>query len=246
MRVYVPAMAGLVLVCGLSPLQAQPIDATAGYQPVYSYAPPPPDEAPPPPLLGSQVVGLRGSLALPTSTTSPLPSVPTTIRSSYNTGGGGSVYIGQRLGYGLRLDLEGVYRYLPFSHTTQAGFTTPGTGSAQLEAPMVNLMWEMPPTDWWGITGIVGMGVGGAYTDIDLKDAAGTTKLFDSKKWALAYDVMAGLEMPFSDNGRITAMYRWMRVDDSGPRCPANAGLSNPCSTPLTNSGVDLGMEMDL
>src|SRR5699024_6763547 len=154
--------------------------------------------------------GLRGSLAFSGTTATTVPTAPalTQLRASYNTGGGSSIYIGTRLPLRLKLEVEGMYRYLPFTHTALNGTATVAHGQAQLAAPMVNLRWDLPLGDFL-IQPFIGGGIGAAYTALRLSDPSNTNTYLQNKKWALAYDAMGGASLALSPTSRFTAMYRW-------------------------------------
>jgi opacity protein-like surface antigen len=244
MRASKTLFAGLFLLTGAalaaSPASGQDIDVPPGYQPADSYqTPPPADDS-----FQRHTAGLRGSLAFKGSATTPVPSVPTTRTTSHAIGGGGSLYFGQRLPLNLTVELEGLYRYLPINQVSLGGAGTGGSGNVQVGAPMLNLMWNMPVDDFW-LKPFVGMGVGAAFVSSDIRDGSGA-RVLRKDKWSLAYDFMAGANLPLTDSSRFTMMYRWLKLNDLGYRCAANAGFSNPCRTDMDNSSVDLGLEMDL
>lgn len=229
--------------------QAQPIDADPAYQPPQEqYGQPYGQYQPAPDPTGNRsglprVAGLRGSFAFSGGVTPFVPTTPpSTLHAGLGYGGGGSVYLGQRLPFGLRLDLEGMYKYLPVNKLTPQGAgTTAASGSVQMAAPMVNLMWEMPVDYDLPFLPFVGVGGGAAYVWNDVKDSVGT-RLSHESHWSPAYSVMVGAAMPLSDSSRVSAMYRWMRLTDVGFRCTNNA----ICKTGLSNSSVDLSFEMDM
>jgi len=195
-------------------------------------------------------VGLRGSLALSGgATTYTSAATPASLRSSFNTGGGGSIYIGTRLPLNLRAELEGLYRYQDARNIRTNGAASGARGTNQTAGGMLNLLWDipLPPGGDIGIQPFVGMGVGGVYNRLDVRDAGNTTALMQRADWNLAYSFMAGLSVPLSDSSRINAMYRWMQVRDAGLNCAAPGTASARCvNTNLNSSTVDVGFEMDL
>jgi opacity protein-like surface antigen len=190
--------------------------------------------------------GLRGSFAFSGTTATTVPTAPPTqLRAAYNTGGGSSIYIGTRLPLGLKLELEGMYRYLPFNQVSMNGVPSVAHGQAQLAAPMVNLRWDLPVGDFL-IQPFIGGGVGAAYTALRLSDPTNANVYLQNKKWALAYDAMGGASLALSPTSRFTAMYRWMRVDGLDSHCGTAGAPTFTCKTNLDSQSVDLGLEMDL
>ena len=190
--------------------------------------------------------GLRGSLAFSGTTATTVPTTtPTALRASYNTGGGSSIYIGTRLPLGLKLEVEGLWRYLPFDQVQLNGVRSVAHGQAQLAAPMLNLRWDLPVGDFL-IQPFIGGGVGAAYADLKLTDPSNANTYLQNRKWALAYDAMGGAALALSPTSRFTAMYRWMRVDGLDSHCGTAGAPTFNCKTDLDSQSVDLGLEMDL
>ncbi len=241
MRASKSLIAGLFLLCS-APTMAQPIDADPRFQP-----------APEGPLdsgtsmRSGAYVGLRGSYALNANAaeTYAPTSPPTSMRASYASGGGGSIYMGARLPLNLRLELEALYRWQPLSTLSLNGIGVPASGSTRIAAPMLNLLWDVPMDDAFGIQPFVGMGVGAAYTETSANGGGNT--YMRQNRWDLAYSFIAGLAIPLSDSSRITAMYRWMQVRDAGHKCAVTGTLQSIClDNNVNSSSVDLGLEMDL
>lgn len=214
---------------------------------------PPPPSGPSPaedggPMISSGgYVGLRGSMAFNGNrdTTWAPTAVPTAIRASYATGGGGSVYLGVYLPLNLRAELEALYRWQPLSTLSLGGVATPASGNTRIAAPFLNLFWDVPMPDDIGLQPFVGMGVGAAYVDTSLGDAANT--YLRQNRWDLAYSFMAGLAMPLDETSRLTAMYRWMQVRDGGHRCATGGTVLSAClDNNIDSQSVDLGYQIDL
>lgn len=92
--------------------------------------------------------GLRGSLAFATSVKTNVPTTPpTSLRASFNTGGGASVYIGMRLPYGFKAELEGLYRNQKLGSVAVNNVSASASGYGQMAAPMLNLYWDVPVSD---------------------------------------------------------------------------------------------------
>jgi opacity protein-like surface antigen len=216
----------------LSPISAQPIDA--------------PPQGPGP--LTGMYAGLRGSYAfVGNATTTWAPTTPMTqLRGSYGAGGGGSVFVGTRLPYNLRLEVEGLYRYQPLSRVTLNGVSAgPVSGSSQMAAPMMNLLWDIPMPAESPIQPFVGMGVGAAYTETRATGSGNT--YMSQNRWDPAYSFMAGFALPIDESSRLTAMYRWMQVRDARHKCATSGLVQSVCLNNSVNStAVDIGYEMDL
>lgn len=187
--------------------------------------------------------GLRGSLAFDgtmsgTAATTP----PVNLQINTNTGGGGSVYWGWHLPYGLRTELELLYRYQSLSDGSILGVSAKAGGYTESFAPMANLYWDIPVRGI-GVQPFIGGGLGYGWNEIGLNNIAGTSfPALHNDSWQLAYNFMAGLSVPISDTARLTGMYRWLH-QDIGANCGA-AGFS--CSAGFEVSSVDIGLEFDL
>lgn len=250
MRAKTSLIAGLLLL-GTLPALPQPIEADPRWQPTPDGPPPdapPPADAGPDWTGGRAYVALRGSYALNanSSTTWAPTSPPTAIRASYASGGGGSLALGFHLPLNLRLELEALYRWQPVSRVAVNGLTAVANGNSKTAAPMLNLFWDIPlPDDYLGLQPFVGMGVGAAYSDVNVYDAA--TTYSRQSRWDLAYSFMTGLTMPLSEGSRVSAMYRWMQSRDAGHKCAVTGTVQSVClDNSVNSSSVDLGLEMDL
>ena len=192
--------------------------------------------------------GLRGSMAFTGHAQTNVPTSPssTALRPSFDVGGGGSVYVGTRLPAGFRVELEGLYRYLPINRVNVADSASDyiASGRAQLGAGMVNLFWDWPVPDF-PFRPFFGAGIGGAYADVDAADNLGNDYL-RSASWHFAYQVMGGAEMPINQTSRLTAMYRWLQVNDINSKCGIAGAPTYSCKANLNTQSLDLGLEMDL
>ena len=194
----------------------------------------------------SAYAGLRGSFAFSDDSSASIPTSPATkLRTSYDNGGGGSFYVGTHLPWGLKLEFEGLYRYLPVSVAALNGVGTAGHGTTQIAAPMANLMWDLPLPDF-PIRPFIGAGVGGAYVDSSINNQAGTTNFLQTNSWQLAYDFMGGAEFPLGPTSRLTAMYRWLEVNGVTGLCGTSGAATLACRSDVNSQSVDLGLEMDL
>ena len=57
---------------------------------------------------------------------------------------------------------------------------------------------------------------------------------------------MGGLEFPMSDSSRVTAMYRWLQVNDVNSKCGISGAASFACKARFNTQSLDLGLEMDM
>lgn len=244
MRAKTSLFIGLLLLSAL-PATAQPIDVDPGWQ-----APPPAaptqDESAQDWNANRPYVALRGSYALNANhSTTWAPSAPTAIRASYASGAGASLALGVHLPLNLRLELEALYRWQPLSRIDINGVPVAASGSSHIAAPMLNLLWDIPVPDDLGLQPFVGMGVGAAYSDVNLYDSANTYSR--QNRWDLAYSFISGLAVPLSDSSRVTAMYRWLQLRDAGHKCAVSGRAQSVClDDSISSSAVDLGLEMDL
>jgi len=191
--------------------------------------------------------GLRGSFAFITVASTTVPATPPQgLRASFDNGGGGSVYVGTRLPAGFRVELEALYRYLPISSVNLGDITTDyiAGGHTHLGAPMLNLLYEVPVSDY-PMRPFFGAGLGGAYIAADANDANGNDYLRTSN-WHFAYQFMGGLEVPLSESSRATFMYRWLNVDDVKAKCSVGGASTLACKARFNTQSLDLGLEMDM
>ena len=249
MRVSKALIAGAFLLSApalIQSLKAQPIDSDPRWAPPPQQAMAPPQDSGPPMTAGAYM-GLRGSMAFNGNhdTTWTPTSPATAIRASYATGGGGSVFLGTYLPLNLRLELEALYRWQPLSNFNVGGIATAATGKTQIAAPFLNLFWDVPMPDDFGIQPFVGMGVGAAYTRTDI--AGGGNDYLHQNRWDLAYSFMSGFALPLSETSRLTAMYRWMQVRDGGHKCATSGTILSAClDNNIDTQSVDLGYQIDL
>lgn len=232
MRAVLGAVTGLLLLVPVGAATAQGEGEPYGY--IYS---PDGDSGLP------YVAGLRGSFAF-ASDLSTNPASPVHTQAALDTGYGGSVYAGIRLGYGLTLEGEALFRHMPLSGLTVNGTATAAKGYSDVTVPFLNLMWDFPVPDF-PIRPFIGAGIGAAFTNTAIRNPASTADYLYKDNWNFAYDLMGGAELPLSQSSRLTAMYRWMRVNNAGFACGTGGALQS-CVSDITNRSVDLGLEMDL
>jgi opacity protein-like surface antigen len=188
--------------------------------------------------------GLRGSFAFSSSTNAKIPTAPpAALRASYNTGGGASIYVGTRLPFGFRTELEGLYRYLPLDTIMIGSTRTPVRGRAHVGAAMANLFFDLPVPDF-PFRPFIGGGAGGAYVAANAHD--NSTTYFRPSSWQFAYQLMGGAEIPLSQSSRFTAMYRWLHVNGPNGKCGPSGLTYAACKASLNTRSVDLGIEMDM
>jgi opacity protein-like surface antigen len=189
--------------------------------------------------------GLRGSLAFGTAGTTIPSAPPTRLRGSSDNSAGGSIYIGTQLPLGLRVELEVLYRYLPLNSVNLGGTRIAADGQANVTAPMVNLFWDLP-VDGLPFQPFLGGGIGvGDVFSGKVSDESGNI-YFQPHGWKFAYALMAGGQIPLGDGSRLTAMYRWLKVNGVKGKCGISGAPTLICRGDLTSQGVDLGLEMDM
>lgn len=186
--------------------------------------------------------GLRGSLAFDSSLSAHADLAPPVAgKVKAGVGGGGSVYWGTRLPYGLKAELELLYRYLPLTSGTINGYSGTLGGSGKIFAPMANVYWNIPLGDI-GFHPFVGGGVGYAWNELGVDEVAGTSlPTVRNDDWRLAYNFMAGASIPMGTGARMTAMYRWLHED-----IDISCATGIKCGGGLNSQSVDLGFEYDL
>lgn len=195
----------------------------------------------------STYVALRGSYAFSGNTAvTYAPTTPMTqLRGSYAGGGGGSIAIGTYLPLNLRLEIEGLYRYEPVSKVSLNGIDMAAGGHAQIGAPMMNILWDIPMPLEAEFQPFVGMGVGAAYSDMS---AQGSGNVYlEQHRWDPAYSFITGVALAVDDQSRITAMYRWMQVRDASFKCAIAGTVESAClNNSFNKTSVDLGYELSL
>ncbi|MBV9549686.1 MAG: hypothetical protein JO256_08455 [Alphaproteobacteria bacterium] len=239
MRRAAIVLTGHFLLCGLVWATAQDLR--------YPGDPPPP----PPPLDGPSdtYIALRGSLSFDgkgSNVSIPTTPAATALRPSHDVGGGGAIALGAELPYGIRLETEALYRNRPVNSVNLGGTVLPAGGNVQQAAGMFNLVWA-PQLDDLPVRPMIGGGIGGAYTYGQVTDPTGANVYLQPRGWHLAYQGMAGLEVPLMPGASLTAAYRWLHTDNVGARCGVAGTATLSCKKfGLDDQSVDVGVKVDL
>jgi opacity protein-like surface antigen len=235
MRRIAAFLAGHFTICGLAFAAAQDL--------------PYPGDPAPGEAIGKTYVALRGSLTFDgkgANISVPTAPAATALRPSHDVGGGGMVALGAELPYGFRMEVEGGYRNRPVKSVDLGGTVTPATGYIQPAAPMFNLLWA-PDVGDFPVRPVIGGGVGMAYTQSRISDASLGTTYLSNAGWRLAYQGMAGIEIPLFPGAAFTANYRWMHTDNVTARCGTGGAATLACRRiGFNDQGVDMGLKIDL
>ncbi len=185
--------------------------------------------------------GARGALVFDTSVSG--KSAPYSADIDANLGGGVSLYWGWRLPSNFNVELELLYRDQSLSKATVSDGTTTASvsfgGSVQIFAPMVNATYNIPID--MGFTPFVGGGVGYAWNEASLSRVDTVTfSAVHNDSWRFAYNLMAGIRIPLTDNSHLTGMYRWLRED-----IDLNCDATIQCSGNANSQSFEIGLDFD-
>lgn len=186
--------------------------------------------------------GLRGSLAFEGTVTGHATTTPPiSTKANLNVSGGGSVFWGIDLPAGFDAELELLYRYAPLKDgSVNNGTASKLGGYAEMFAPMVNVYWTAPID--FPVKPYIGGGLGYAWNEAGVNNlGAGTFPTVHNDDWRLAYNAMAGIVIPTSENSRFTIGYRWLH-EDLGVYC----GSGVTCSGSLNSHSIDVGYAISL
>ncbi len=152
---------------------------------------------------------------------------PSTINRSadYKDGYIGAFQGGYAWSNGLHVELEGADRYNAVDHIRSVNGVFGGHGSMRNYAAMANILYELP-SDWMGMQDFplrpyIGAGAGSAeYSPYHIRGSSLTNFSYNSgNRWGFAYQAIAGVAYPITDNLSMTLEYRYFsRTDDNRPR----------------------------
>jgi outer membrane protein OmpA-like peptidoglycan-associated protein len=122
---------------------------------------------------------------------------------------------------GLRLELEGAYRSNGID--TIAGAA--GTGDVTSTNIMANLIYQYQTTGW--VVPYLGFGIGAGHVSLDSVGPVGgpPTTTVDDSDWAMAYQVLVGLEHAITDNLGLNLAYRFLYQPDVSLTAANGAGV---------------------
>ena len=137
--------------------------------------------------------------------------VPLDLRSSFDTGVVGLGSVGYGFGNGLRVELEGNYRYNRFQ-SSRTPFTVSGRGHEQKYGPMVNVLFDLDIGSPY-VFPYIGGGAGYAWVTQKARSATpfGPDDTLGGTDTSFAYQAMAGLSLPIPPvvGLSLTAEYRF-------------------------------------
>jgi outer membrane protein OmpA-like peptidoglycan-associated protein/opacity protein-like surface antigen len=175
--------------------------------------------------------------------------------------------IGWGFGNGLRVELEGDYRYNKFNGVSHNGTTLAvgAGGNEQLFGPMVNVAY-----DFWGLTPYfvpyIGAGVGWQGAKVQDLHAYGNTaatagqiQSSNQTKGSFAYQAIVGAGLPIAavPGLSLTFEYRFLgtngnrdysasgSITTTNPAVAPGASPAHPVTVVGTNGGVQLGHEFN-
>ena len=143
------------------------------------------------------------------------------FNASFDMGFAGVLSVGYGFGNGLRLELEGNFRYNEVDSVTARGYGGAATsgGRAKTYGLMVNALYDFGTAERWVVQPYLGLGAGYAWTDYDnvnvrARSTAGSALpqfTVDGSDGRFAYQAIVGAAMPIqSVHGlALTAEYRF-------------------------------------
>jgi opacity protein-like surface antigen len=157
----------------------------------------------------------------------PFYAYPRTLR--FDPGGVLGIAVGKTMGP-MRGEAELSYRFNGLGNITiQGEGVVPGSGSVRVLAAMVNGWFDLPGHD--GFTPYVGGGIGAAHLHLTPSEPPGGFGYWldvDERRWALAFQLGAGLKFGMRSGGTLSLDYRYF-------------GTSRIALSPLSNYGDGYG-----
>jgi len=133
------------------------------------------------------------------------------LNAEFSGGRGLGGDIGYRYGNGWAAEVEWNYRSHKLSSLRQGGATVAREGDFASNILLINGLRRFISASPW--TPYVGAGIGWVQEiDIDLKPAAGGVERSYSASTKAAFQLIAGVEYALTQNWRLTADARWLRV----------------------------------
>lgn len=165
-------------------------------------------------------LGLRGSFS--DVEDSSAESALTNFDIGYDNGFGASASLGVRLPHGFRAEGELVFQTAGVESFTitkdlinvpsLAGDTFTASGEAELIAPMANVFYDLTLPDLM-VRPYVGAGIGGAHLNLNAENGPLLIAI-DDDNWAFAWQLMAGVVLPVSEQVWLTAGYRYFSTNE--------------------------------
>ncbi|CAH0160579.1 OmpA family protein [Roseomonas sp. CECT 9278] len=141
------------------------------------------------------------------------------FNASFDLGGVGVLALGYGFGNGLRLELEGNFRYNEVNEVTARGFRGNSGGIARTYGVMVNALYDFGTQSNWPVLPYVGIGAGYAWQEYDnvnlrARSSAGSTLpqfRIDDTDGRFAYQAIVGAALPIQSvpGLALTAEYRF-------------------------------------
>jgi outer membrane autotransporter protein len=133
------------------------------------------------------------------------------LNAEFKGGGGLGGDIGYRYGNGWAAEVEWNYRRHSLSSLRQGGATLAQDGDFASSIILINGLRRFKSSPKW--TPYVGAGIGWVQEiDVDIKPLAGGGERGYSKNNKAAFQLIAGAEYALTQNWRLTADARWLRV----------------------------------
>ncbi|MBW6399669.1 OmpA family protein [Roseomonas sp. HJA6] len=141
------------------------------------------------------------------------------FNASFETGFAGVLSVGWGFGNGLRVELEGNFRYNEVDSVTARGFTGNSGGLVKSYGVMANVLYDFGATDHWVVQPYLGIGAGYAWQEYDgvnlrARSTAGSTLpqfQVNGTDGRFAYQAIVGAALPIQSvpGLAITAEYRF-------------------------------------
>ncbi|MEO3473885.1 OmpA family protein [Roseomonas sp. CAU 1739] len=157
------------------------------------------------------------------------------FNASFDMGFVGVLSVGWGFGNGLRLELEGNFRYNEVDQVTARGFGGTSGGRAKTYGMMVNALYDFGATQNWPVQPYLGLGAGYAWQEYDnvnvrARQTAGSTLpqfSIDGTDGRFAYQAIVGAALPISSvpGLALTAEYRFFGT--LSPELDASARNAN-------------------
>lgn len=162
------------------------------------------------------------------------PQVALNIENGWGAGGG----LGLRTDWlgGTRFEVEGLYRSSLVEDVLVNGVSFRSDGDVQVAGVAVNFIKELV---WGGLFPYVGIGVGWGNVDVNAPFAAGS---IDDGASSFLWQVIAGLDFPWTKRSSLFLEYRYMPVTDFDLGINTIAGTENVSFDDLSNHSVFAGI----
>ena len=193
-------------------------------------------------------LGLRGSFAEVEDSSA--ESALTNFDIGYNNGFGASASLGVRMPHGLRAEAEVMFQSADVESFTitkdlinlppLTGDAFIATGEAEVIAPMANIYYDLTLPDLM-VRPYVGAGIGGAHLNLNAENGPLIINI-DDDNWAFAWQLMAGVVLPVSEQVALTAGYRYFSTNEMA----LTDDFGTEYTTQYQSHNFDIGLQLAL